>query len=155
MAIRNIVKRGDPILTKVCKPVESFDQKLAELLDDLKDTLHKAEGLGLAAPQVGILKRVCIVEYEGEQFELVNPVLLKQKGKCVDNEGCLSVEGFRGWVERPKEIEVGYYDRHGKYHTIRAEGYFARVFLHEMDHLDGILFCDKMLRKVTASDYEK
>lgn len=154
MAIRNIVKRGDPILSKVCKPVEQFDDKLAILLNDMRDTLHKAEGLGLAAPQVGILKRVCIVEYEGKFYELVNPVLVKSKGKCMGDEGCLSVDGFRGLVERPREIDITYFDRSGNQHSLHAEGYFARVFLHEMDHLDGVLFCDKMVRKVKPQDYE-
>lgn len=152
MAIRNIVKMGDPVLRKTCKPVESFDEKLSVLLDDMWNTLDKAEGLGLAAPQVGILKRVCVVEYDEQRFELVNPVLKKSKGKCVDNEGCLSVQGFRGLVERPEEIDIEYFDRNGKKHKQHAEGYFARVFLHEMDHLDGILFCDKMIKKIIDDD---
>ena len=148
MAIRKIVQMGDPVLRKICKPVTEFDKKLAQLLDDLIDTLHRAEGLGLAAPQVGIVKRVCIVEYENKLYELVNPVLLSSSGSCKDNEGCLSVPGFRGIVERPEHIEIEYYDRVGQRHTLEADGYFARVFLHEMDHLDGILFADKMTRKI-------
>lgn len=148
MALRNIVKMGDPVLRKVCKPVDKFDQKLGLLLDDMVETLHRAEGLGLAAPQVGILKRVCIVEYDDVLYELVNPVLVSCSGKCVDNEGCLSVVGFRGLVERPQSIDVEYFDRNGKKKSIHAEGYFARVFLHEMDHLDGILFVDKMIKKI-------
>ena len=148
MALRNIVKMGDPVLRKVCKPVDKFDQKLGLLLDDMVETLHRAEGLGLAAPQVGILKRVCIVEYDDVLYELVNPVLVSYSGKCVDNEGCLSVVGFRGLVERPQSIDVEYFDRNGEKKSIHAEGYFARVFLHEMDHLDGILFVDKMIKKI-------
>ena len=148
MARRKIVQVGDPILRKVCKPVENFDSKLGELIDDMIETLHHAEGLGLAAPQVGILRRVCIVEYDDELYELVNPKLVKSKGKCVDNEGCLSVPGYRGLVERPEQIDITYFDRNGKQHKLHAEGYFARVFLHEMDHLDGILFCDKMIKKI-------
>ena len=148
MALRNIVKMGDPVLRKVCKPVDKFDQKLSQLLDDMVETLHRAEGLGLAAPQVGILKRVCIVEYDDVLYELVNPVLVSSSGKCVDNEGCLSVVGFRGLVERPQVIDVEYFDRNGEKKSIHAEGYFARVFLHEMDHLDGILFVDKMIKKM-------
>lgn len=148
MAKRNIVKMGDPLLRKKCKVVENFDEKLWQLLDDMKDTLDYAEGLGLAAPQVGMLKRVCIVQYDGKLYELVNPVLVRSKGKCVDNEGCLSVEGFRGLVERPKEIDIEYLDRFGDKVMLHAEGYFARVFLHEMDHLDGILFADKMIKKI-------
>lgn len=148
MALRNIVKMGDPLLRKKCKEVETFDAKLWQLLDDMKDTLEHAEGLGLAGPQVGMLKRVCIVIYDDKLYELINPVLLSSKGKCVDNEGCLSVVGFRGLVERPKQIEIEYFNRHGEKVTLRAEGYFARVFLHEMDHLDGILFADKMIKKL-------
>lgn len=148
MAKRNIIKMGDPLLRKISKPVEAFDGKLAQLIDDMWDTLHKEEGLGLAAPQVGILKRVCVVEYDEKQYELVNPKLIRSSGKCVDNEGCLSVPAFRGLVERPKSIEIEYFNRHGEKITLAAEGYFARVFLHEMDHLDGILFADKMIRKM-------
>lgn len=148
MAQRNIVRMGDPLLRKKCKPVESFDSKLWQLLDDMKETLDVAEGLGLAAPQVGILKRVCIVEYDDKYYELVNPVLIKSRGRCIDNEGCLSIVGFRGLVERPKEIDIEYFDRHGDKVSLHAEGYFARVFLHEMDHLDGILFADKMTKKI-------
>ena len=148
MALRNIVKMGDPLLKKVCRPVEKFDEKLHQLLDDMWQTLHHAEGLGLAAPQVGILKRVAIVEWEDQKFELINPKLVKSSGRCVDNEGCLSVEGFRGLVVRPEAIDIEYFDRHGNKQTLHAEGYFGRVFLHEMDHLDGILFADKMIKKI-------
>ena len=152
MARRNIVKMGDPLLRKISKPVESFDEKLHVLLDDMKDTLHAVGGLGLAAPQVGVLKRVCIVEYDNKLYELVNPVLVESRGKCVDNEGCLSVVGFRGLVERPEKIDIEYFDRNGAKHREHAEGYFARVFLHEMDHLDGILFADKMIKKLIEED---
>lgn len=148
MARRNIIKMGDPLLRKISKPVDSFDEKLGILIDDMVETLHIAEGLGLAAPQVGILKRVCIVEYNNKLYELVNPKLIHSEGKCVDNEGCLSVVGFRGLVERPQKIDIVYQNRHGANQSLHAEGYFARVFLHEMDHLDGILFPDKMIRKL-------
>ena len=152
MARRNIVKMGDPLLRKISRPVENFDEKLHTLLDDMVETLHAVGGLGLAAPQVGVLKRVCIVEYDDKLYELVNPMLVKSSGKCVDNEGCLSVVGFRGLVERPEKIVVEYFDRNGVKQTQRAEGYFARVFLHEMDHLDGILFADKMIKKLREED---
>ena len=148
MARRKIVQVGDPILHKICKPVDTFDDRLATMLDDMAETLHYAEGLGLAAPQIGILRRVCIVEYDDNFYELVNPVLVSSSGKCVDNEGCLSVPGYRGLVERPEKIDITYFDRKGKQHSLHAEGYFARVFLHEMDHLDGILFSDKMIKKI-------
>lgn len=152
MARRNIVKMGDALLRKKCKIVEKFDAKLHQLLDDMWDTLDYADGLGLAAPQVGILKRVCIVQYDDMKFELVNPRLVSSSGKCVDQEGCLSVSGFRGLVERLEVIDIEYFDRHGNKQTFHAEGYFARVFLHEMDHLDGILFADKMIRKLVDQD---
>ncbi len=148
MARRNIIKMGDPLLRKISKPVEAFDDRLHQLLDDMIETLHHAEGLGLAAPQVGVLKRVCIVEYDEVLYELVNPKLVRSSGKCTDNEGCLSVDGFRGLVERPEKIDITYFNRNGKQHSLHAEGYFARVFLHEMDHLDGILFADKMKKKL-------
>ena len=128
MAKRNIIKMGDPILRKTSKPVEVFDGKLYQLIDDMTETLHAVGGLGLAAPQVGILKRVCIVEYDDKLYELVNPVLLRSSGKCVDNEGCLSVPGFRGLVERPQEIDIRYYDRNGVPHEQHAEGYLAEYF---------------------------
>ncbi len=152
MAKRNIIKMGDPLLRKISKPVENFDDKLHQLLDDMAETLHAVGGLGLAAPQVGILRRVCIVEYDDVLYELVNPQLTSSSGKCVDNEGCLSVVGFRGLVERPEKIDVRYYDRNGNLREQHAEGYFARVFLHEMDHLDGILFPDKMIKKIIDND---
>ena len=152
MAKRNILKMGDPLLRKTSKVVENYDEKLHQLIDDMIETLHSVGGLGLAAPQVGVLKRVCIVEYDDKLYELVNPVLKKSSGKCVDNEGCLSVVGFRGLVERPEKIDVEYFDRNGKKCIEHAEGYFARVFLHEMDHLDGILFADKMVKKIIDED---
>ncbi|MCH5151284.1 MAG: peptide deformylase [Clostridiales bacterium] len=152
MAKRNILKMGDPLLRKKSKVVENYDEKLHQLIDDMIETLHAVGGLGLAAPQVGVLKRVCIVEYDDKLYELVNPVLKKSSGKCVDNEGCLSVVGFRGLVERPEKIDVEYFDRNGKKCKQHAEGYFARVFLHEMDHLDGILFADKMVKKIIDDD---
>ncbi|MCH5156276.1 MAG: peptide deformylase [Clostridiales bacterium] len=152
MAKRNILKMGDPLLRKKSRAVEIYDEKLHQLIDDMVETLHHVGGLGLAAPQVGVLKRVCIVEYDDKLYELVNPVLVKSSGKCVDNEGCLSVVGFRGLVERPEKIVVEYFDRNGTKHTQQAEGYFARVFLHEMDHLDGVLFADKMIKKIIDDD---
>ena len=152
MAKRNIVKMGDPLLRKKSRVVDVYDAKLHQLIDDMVDTLHAVGGLGLAAPQVGVLNRVCIVEYDGVLYELVNPVLKKSRGKCVDNEGCLSVVGYRGLVERPEEIDIEYFDRFGVKVKLHAEGYFARVFLHEMDHLDGILFPDKMIKKLIETE---
>lgn len=151
MAVRRIFKLGedDRVLRSKCKKVESFDDNLGKLLDDMKDTLADIGGLGLAAPQVGVLRRVCIVEYCDEIIELVNPEIIREsKQTCVDNEGCLSVEGYRGLVRRPCEMTVRFYDRKGGLCEITASDYDGRVFMHEIDHLDGILFVDKMVKKV-------
>ena len=148
MATRNIIKEGDAALRKICRPVEKFDQRLWQLLDDLHDTLDFVSGYGLASPQVNVLRRAVIVDYEGDYFELVNPVLLSSEGECLDNEGCLSVDDCRGIVKRPEKIEIEYFDRFGNKKNLKAEGYFARVILHEMDHLDGILFIDKMVKRI-------
>lgn len=154
MATRNIIKSDNSTLRKKSKAITQFDSKLAQLLDDMLETMRANEGMGLAAVQVGVLKRACIVETDEQVVELVNPILVKTKGSTIDNEGCLSVEGFRGIVERPEKIVVDYYDRDGNANTLTAQGYTARAFLHEMDHLDGILFTDKMIRKATKEDYE-
>ena len=148
MRTMNIVLSPDPGLRQVCEPCQVGDKSLKKLAKQMLNTMYANNGCGLAAPQVGILRRVCIVEYDDKRYELVNPTLVHASGKCVDNEGCLSVPGYRGLVERPEVIDVKYFDRNGKPQEIHAEGYFARVFLHEMDHLDGILFCDKMIKKI-------
>lgn len=152
MAVRSIFKLNDnsEVLHKVCKPVDKIEERTLVLLDDLKDTLHYIGGLGLAAPQVGILRRVCIVEYDGELYEMINPVVTyTSKEMLVDDEGCLSVVGFRGIVKRPASIKVSFTDRNGKSIEVSAQGYKARCFLHEIDHLNGILFVDKMIKKVS------
>ncbi|MEG2015096.1 MAG: peptide deformylase [Clostridia bacterium] len=148
MAIRNIVKMGDPILRKTSRQIEVYDDKLAELIDDLKETLNKVGGLGLASVQVGVLKRVLVVDYENQFFEVVNPRILHTEGSVDDNEGCLSVIGYRGIVNRPQKLDLEFYDRRGVLHSLHVEDYFARVFFHEIDHLDGILFPDKMIKKM-------
>ena len=151
MAVRNVFKLGesDDVLRKKSRPVMEIDGKTLLLIDDLKDTLHHVGGLGLAAPQVGILKRICIVDYEGELYEMINPtVAYVSQETLVDEEGCLSVSGYRGLVRRPAKVKIAYTDREGKNREVSAEGYKARCFLHELDHLDGILFVDKMIRKV-------
>lgn len=140
MAIRNIVKEGDEILTKVCRPVEKFDEKLAVLLDDMAETLKKADGCGLAAPQVGVLRRVCIVDVGEGVIELINPQIVGQSGVQEEMEGCLSCPGDWGITRRPKKVKVTAQDRNGKEFTIRGEDLLARALCHEIDHLDGILF---------------
>lgn len=149
MAVRKIIKLGEEgseALRKVCKPVDKFDDRLATLIDDMKETLAQADGLGLAAPQVGVLKRVVIVKYEEYEYEVVNPVILETSGDDIDDEGCLSVKNQRGLVERPNHVKVEFLNRRGEKQIVEADGYFARVFFHEIDHLDGVVFTDIAIR---------
>lgn len=143
MAIRNIIQIGDPTLRKKSFEVTDFGQKTAELLDDMKETLIKADGVGLAAPQVGVLRRIFIVKIDDLYYECINPVITESRGKQIGDEGCLSVRGKFGTVERPKKITVVAYDRNGKKFTVKAQDFVARAFCHEYDHLDGILYVDK------------
>ena len=140
MAIRNVVQVGDDVLRQKCFPVETFDEGLWALLDDMKDTVKKEQGAGLAAPQVGILRRVVVVE---GYFEFVNPVILSQKGEQTGWEGCLSVRGKSGIVSRPMKVKLAYQDRNGEKYVLQAKGFFARAICHELDHLDGVLYIDK------------
>lgn len=143
MAIREVVQVGDEVLRGKCFPVETFDESLWKLLDDMKDTVKKEEGAGLAAPQVGVLRRVCVVDVEDGYFEFVNPVILSQKGEQAGWEGCLSVRGKQGVVNRPMRLTLSYQDRYGEKHILKAKGFFARAICHETDHLDGVLYIDK------------
>ena len=144
MARRTIVKIGDDILRKRSKEVTVFDRSLGVLLDDMKETMLHADGVGLAAPQVGILKRAVVISPDGKQFyEFVNPVIINSSGKQLCREGCLSVPGVSGEVERPQYVEVLAFDRHGNRFDLKAEGFLANICCHEFDHLDGILFVDK------------
>ena len=152
MAIRNIVKEGDPVLRKVSRSVLAFDEKLADLLDDMAETMHKADGVGLAGPQVGMLKRVCVVDVGDGVIELVNPVIIEAEGNDEAGEGCLSSPGDFGIVARPTKVTVRAQDRNGKSFTVTGEGLKARAFCHEIDHLNGILFKDKMIRRVRPEE---
>ena len=143
MAIRNIVQVGDDVLRQRCAEVETFDEKLFALLDDMKDTVKKEEGAGLAAPQVGVLRRVVVVDVPEGYFEFINPVILSQKGEQSGWEGCLSVKGKSGIVSRPMKVKLAYQDRHGEKYLLQAKGFFARAICHELDHLDGVLYIDK------------
>ena len=156
MAIRTIVKEGmigDDILHKVCRPVEVFDEKLHTLLDDMRETMHAANGYGLAAPQVGIMRRVCVVDAEDGYLELVNPVFIEKKGKVQGVEGCLSFPGIDAVVNRPAKVVVEAYDRYGKKFTVTGEGRKAVGLCHEIDHLDGITVKDVMIRALTEDEY--
>ena len=152
MAIRNILKMGEPLLKKISRPVTSFDERLGTLLDDMAETMKSQQGMGLAAVQVGVLKRAYIVEEKDEIYEIINPEIIKTEGHVIDVEGCLSVDGFRGVVARPNKVTLAYFDRNGVKKTLEEEGYAARAFLHEYDHLDGVLFPEKMIRKATDED---
>lgn len=152
MAIRNVVQVGDDILRKKCFEVTSFDEKLGVLLDDMRDTVRKEDGAGLAAPQVGILRRVVVVDVKEGFYEFVNPVIVDSKGEQTGYEGCLSVRGKRGIVTRPMVVKVEYSDRKGKRKKLTARGFFARAVCHELDHLDGILYTDRAERVERAED---
>ena len=148
MAIRDIVTGTDnEALRKISREVRLINKHILTLLDDMKETLHVEEGVGLAAPQVGVLRRVAIVEYDDQYYELINPKILKSSGELIEEEGCLSVIGQRGCVKRPEDITVAYMDRNGKRHKIDLTGIVARIFCHEIDHLDGVLFVDKMIEE--------
>ena len=141
--IREIVQIGDPVLREKCRNVTRFDEALWKLLDDMKETLKNAEGAGLAAPQVGVPIRAVQVDVEEGFFELVNPVIVSQKGEQTGPEGCLSVRGKAGTVTRPDKVKVVFSDRNGNRFSMTARGFCARAVCHELDHLDGILYTDK------------
>ena len=150
MAIRRIVKLGeDDVLRKHARKVDKFDRRLGILLDDLADTMYEADGAGLAAPQVGILKRAVVVDVGEGLIELVNPEILEAEGTQMCIEGCLSVPGRRGKVERPEKVRVHAQDRKGHHIELEAEGFLANAVCHEIDHLDGIMYTDKMIEDVT------
>lgn len=143
MSVRNIIKIGNATLRKKSKPVTSFDEDLSTLLDDMKKTMIEKKGVGIAAVQVGVLRRAIIIEVEeNEYLELINPEILKTKGSVKDSEGCLSVPDFYCDVKRPKYVLVKAFDRKGREFTFEAKDYLARCVCHEIDHLDGILFVD-------------
>ena len=144
MAIRQIVQIGDPVLRKKSKVVEKIDEKIIQLLDDMADTMYHADGVGLAAPQVGILKRVVVIDIGDGLLELINPEIIEVSGEQLDDEGCLSVAGECGAVRRPYTVKVRAYNREGQLFEIVGEELLARAFCHEIDHLDGILFVDKI-----------
>ena len=149
MARRNIYQEGDDTLRQVSKPVTVFDEKLGELIDDMRDTVIYADGAGLAAPQVGVLKRIFVATFDGGNtiIEAVNPVIVKAKGKRVAAEGCLSIPNVREKVERPRHVVVEAFDRYGNPIVLKGDNFAASCFCHEIDRLDGILFTDKSLKK--------
>ena len=155
MAIRNIVKDGDPILKKKCRPVEKFDRKLAVLLEDMAETMHLANGVGLAAPQVGMLRRVVVIDVGEGVIELVNPKIVAYSGEQEGVEGCLSFPGEWGLAKRPNYVKVRAQDRNGDEFEIDGEQLLARAFCHEIDHLNGVVFKDVADRMLTAAEIEE
>lgn len=150
MAIRNIVKIGDEVLRKTCRTQLTFDDKLATILDDMAETMYKAEGVGLAAPQIGILRRFCIVDVGDGLIELINPVITEKSGSQKGSEGCLSIPERFEEVERPLKVTVRAQDRNGNNIEITAEGFKARAFCHEIDHLDGVLYIDRVEKNINS-----
>ena len=146
MAIRNIVTKGDDVLRKICRTQMKFDDKLAMVLDDMRETMYKAEGVGLAAPQVGLLRRFCIIDVGDGLIELINPVIMETSGSQIGPEGCLSIPGESSEVERPMYVKVRAQDRFGNNIVVEGTELKARALCHEIDHLDGILYIDKVKR---------
>ena len=155
MGLRRILTHEEPALHKVCKPVVNFDSRLWKLLDDMRETLAESNGVGLAAPQVGILRRVVLVDVGDEILELVNPSLVETDGEQIGIEGCLSLPGKFGLVKRPYFAKVVAQDRHGNWYEAEGEELIARCFCHELDHLDGILYTQIMDRFLTEEELEK
>jgi peptide deformylase len=142
MAIRKIVKQGDEVLSKPCRPVEKFDEKLWQLLDDMADTMYKAEGVGLAAPQVGVLRQVVVIDIGEGKLEVINPTISNTSGKVRDVEGCLSVPSRYGYVTRPQKCTLSAQDRFGNHYEKELSDLFCRCACHETDHLKGHLFTE-------------
>lgn len=155
MALLNIVTEEDPILHKVCRPVTEITPRIRQLLDDMKETLAEANGAGLAAPQVGILRRIVVVDTGDEVLELINPELVETEGEQEEVEGCLSVPGVWGVTKRPMKATVRALDRNGNEFTATGEGIVARCFCHELDHLDGHLFTEKAIRLLDHEEVEE
>lgn len=153
MALRTIRTNDDPCLTKVCRPVEKFDERLSALLDDMLETMCNADGVGLAAPQIGILRRAVVIDIGDGPIELINPRITSSSGIQGDTEGCLSFPGQAGYVERANHVSVEGYDRNGKLHAYKTEGLLARAVQHELDHLDGLVFL--RLKKDPPAGFEE
>ena len=156
MALRDIVKQGDPVLTKTSRKVENFDARLHTLLDDMQESLKAVNGAGLAAVQVGVLRRAVLVDTEETGLvELINPVITAQSGEQDGPEGCLSVPGVYGYVLRPQTVTISAQDRHGKRFSLTGEGMAARAFCHEIEHLDGKLFLARVSRYIEEDELEE
>lgn len=156
MALRVIRKVDDPILLKRAREVNKIDDRLLQLLDDMVDTMHEENGIGLAGPQVGILRRVFVADLgDGQVYKIINPEILEFEGEDIDIEGCLSIPNFNCTVKRAEKIKMKYIDIEGKEQIIDADGMLAKCFQHERDHLDGVLITSKMIDEVTDENYEQ
>ncbi|MBL0385386.1 peptide deformylase [Tumebacillus sp. ITR2] len=158
MAVRPVVLEGEPVLRQVADEVQNIDREIHKLLDDMADTMYEYHGIGLAAPQVGVPLRVIVVDYGDEYgglIEMINPVITEKSGSVVDVEGCLSIPGLRGHVERFDKLTIRFKQRDGETYEMKPEGYFARVFQHEIDHLDGILYTDKAIDTFPVDESEQ
>ena len=155
MALRNILTEEDPTLHKVSRVVTKFDDRLHELIDDMIETLHNANGVGLAAPQVGVLRRVVVVDAGDEVLELINPEIIAQSGEQTGMEGCLSVPGKYGIVTRPDDVTVRAQDRDGNWYEVEGKELMARAFCHELEHLDGHLYTEKVERFLTEEELQE
>lgn len=146
MALRKIVTTEEEnILRKKCRKVEKFDSKLHDMLDDMVETMKEADGVGLAGPQVGILRQIVVIDIDDDILELINPEIIKTEGEQINVEGCLSCPGVWGYVKRPETVTVRAYDRNGQLYEMTGKDLLARAFCHEIDHLSGVLFTDKVL----------
>ena len=154
MALRNIVKKGDDVLTKMCRPVEKFDEKLCTLLDDMYETMEDANGVGLAAPQVGLLRRIVVIDVGEGRIELINPEIIKTSGEQDGMEGCLSLPGKYGMVKRPNYAKVRAQNRDGEWFEVEAEGLIARAFCHECDHLDGHVYTERAYHMLSEEELQ-
>lgn len=156
MAIRNVILEGDQILSKKCRTVEKFDHRLSQLIDDMIETMNLKNGVGLAAPQVGILKRVVVIQVEKNEkiFELVNPQIIETAGVQEGVEGCLSCPGEYGITKRPMKVKIKAQDRLGNEHFYEGKELLAKAFCHEIDHLDGILFKKHIIRMLDKSEID-
>lgn len=152
MALRNIITQGNELLNKVSKSVTEFDDRLFSLLDDMKDTLEFANGAGLAAVQVGILRRIVVIIIDGEVIELINPEIVKASGEQNEIEGCLSCPGIYGITKRPYRVTCKAFDRYGKPFKVTGTRLLAKAICHELDHLDGKLFLDKVIRFLSEEE---
>jgi len=159
MALRNVRVQGDPVLTKVCKEVKEVNARTKDLIKDMMDTMYESNGVGLAAPQVGILKRICVIDTTGDNpYVLINPVILETSGEQTGSEGCLSLPGKSGTVTRPNYVKVRAYDENMEAYEIEGTELLARALCHEIDHLDGHMYTEKVegdLVTVAPLEYEE